>query len=455
MRRSSPVRFVQVLAAAVLTVGVGGLALSSGAGAQVKDATTTSPDASNQNTYDLSAQSNALDVLASDPSFPEGSVLTIEGGPYGASASLNSLGISLADAGAPYSPFASSLPGTISGLGSGFLPPLPPLPGYVAATYPGHPTSSQTQGGYQISSTASASDAKGTVTIGVQPAGSPNATMYASAETAANSDGSVSVQASAGLDALSFGQLFDLANVSSSVSLTQQSNGQPTVKAQTNLGTVTLLGQATGLHGSGLSVLGLNVPIDLNGQIISTLNTLLGSSGIKIAYLPETITYTDGTKSTGSTIDTSKTLQSIDSGALKVTAIENLQAGGILTANYILGRVYVSTTDSPGFALPTGDTGASLDTGGDLSIPTTAGSLGTLGSVAPLVPSVSPTTTASTPAPSSTPIPAVQPTYALAKGPSVASLYLMLILVALALLLGSQAVRVFSVRLALSGSGSP
>jgi len=46
---------------------------------------------------------------------------------------------------------------------------------------------------------------------------------------------------------------------------------------------------------------------------------------------------------------------------------------------------------------------------------------------------------------------AVQPTYAIERGPSAESLYLMLILVALAMLLGSQAVRVFAVRLAMSG----
>ena len=48
----------------------------------------------------------------------------------------NSLGESISDAGAPYSPSIASLPGTINGLGAGNFPPLPPLPGYVSASYP-------------------------------------------------------------------------------------------------------------------------------------------------------------------------------------------------------------------------------------------------------------------------------------------------------------------------------
>jgi hypothetical protein len=326
----------------------------------------------------------------------------------------------------------------------------------VSASYPGTPSDVQTQGGYQITSTSSPTDAKGAVALGVQPAGSNDATMFASAETTANSDGSVSVNASAGLDALSFGQLFDLANVSSSVSLTQQANGQPTVTSQTNLGTVTLLGKASGLGGTGLSVLGTNVPINLSSEIIGTLNALLASSGIKLTYLPETITYTDGTTSTGSSVDTAKTLESIDSGALRITVIRSLASEGIATVTFTVGRVYVTTSDTPGIA-PTTSEGGGVISGAVSSGPTSSAAFGgsDAGSVA--VPSVSPSVggTGSAPPSSSTPQSiGFQPTYALERGPSAVSLYLMLIVVALALLIGSQAVRVFSVRLALSAQPS-
>ena len=49
--------------------GIGGLVVTSGAGAQERDAgTTTTTTASNPNTYNLSALANALDVLVTDPS---------------------------------------------------------------------------------------------------------------------------------------------------------------------------------------------------------------------------------------------------------------------------------------------------------------------------------------------------------------------------------------------------
>jgi hypothetical protein len=337
----------------------------------------------------------------------------------------------------------------------------------VSASYPSTPKDDQSQGGYQITADTSPAEAAGAVNIGVQPTGSDNATVFASADSKASGDGSVSVSGSAGLDALSFGQLFDLANVSSSLSMTQQANGQPTVTSKTNLGTVTLLGQPTGISPSGVGVLGVNVPIDLNGEVISVLNSLLAPSGIVLTYLPETFTYTDGTSSTGSSPDTSKTLQSIDSGALGITVTENVPSQGPVVVQFTIGRVYLSTNDVPGFSPTLGNTGNSGNTGASGVLGNTGAGLGANAiasapsSIAPLgntgagivVPSTGTTTgnTPTAPTPSSTHVLAAQPVYTLEKGPSAQSLYLVLLLVALAVLVGSQALRFFSVRLALSG----
>jgi len=477
-RRGRALTTVQLVAAAALTLGLVGFALSAGAGAAPSttstSASTTSTSTSttstsattsatstpttqvtNPNTYNISAQANALDVLLAIPNLPLG--LTVEAGPYGSSASLNSLGQSLSDAGAPYAPTIATLPGTVNGLGTGVLPPLPPLPGYVSASYPSTPNDTQTQGGYQITSTASPNDAKGAVAIGVQPAGSPNATMSSSTEASANGDGSVSVSGSAGIDALSFGQLFDIANVSSSLSMTQQANGQPKVAAQTKLGTITLLGQASGLVGNGVSVLGVGIPVDISNEVIGTLNKLLLKYGVQLTYLPETFLYSDGTSSTGATPESSKTLQAVDSGALKVTVLQNVPGQGMYGATFTLGRVYLSTSDTPGIAPAvgnTGNTGNIGNTGAGTSVvstgPSSPAPLGNTGAGIVSVPSGAAGGGASPPA-APTQALAVQPTYALERGPSAESLYLLLILVALAVLAGSQAVRFFSVRLALSG----
>jgi hypothetical protein len=446
-----PLRLVQFLAAVALAIGIAGVALTSAAGAQVGDSTSTSTTAAtNPNTYNLSAEANALDVLLHDPNLPLASVLTIEAGPYGASAALNSLGESTSGAGAPYSPTIYSLPGTINGLGSGSFPPLPPFPGYAAASYPAKPSNNQSQGGYQLTTSASQNDAKGAVNLGVQPAGSNNSTMFASAETTANSDGSVGLNASAGLDALSFGQLFDIGNVSSSLSMTQQSNGQPTVKSKTNLGTVTLLGQASGLLGNGLGVLGVGTPINLSTQVIGTLNTVLSKAGIQLTYLPETFTYTDGTSSTGSSPTSGKTLQAIDSGALKITVAQNIPSQGLTSVTYTVGRVYLSTSDNPGIAPVTGNSGTDTGTGASTN-PSSLAPVDNSGTGSLAIPSTGTggTAGAQTSSPTTGSV-AGQPTFAEERGPSAWSFYLVLVLAALSALLGSQAVRYFSVRLALS-----
>ncbi len=451
---------------AAFGVGIGGMVVGSGAGAQERDtssSTTTTTTAGNPNTYTLSAEANALDVLVTDPSAPLSGDLAYEAGPWGASATIDSLGESMSDAGAPYSPSVASLPGTVNGIGDGDVPPLPPIPGYVSASYPSTPTNNQTQGGYQITSSASTNSAKGTVSLGVQPSGSANSTFFASAETTANGDGSVSADASAGMDALDFGQLFDLGNVSSTMSMTQQSNQEPTVTSQTNLGTITLLGQASGLNAVGVSALGEGTPIDINSAVLGAVNSLLSGAGITFTYVPETFTYTDGSSSTGSSPETGKTLQSIDSGALRVTETQNLPSQGLTTVSLTLGRVYVSTTDTPGIGPITGNSGTIGNTGntGNGVTTTTAspsfsfGSVGNTGAVsggASALPSSS-TPGSSPPSSATTPSRTLQtsPAFAVEEGPPAQSVYLVLVLGALAMLLGAQAVRYLAVRLALSG----
>jgi hypothetical protein len=438
----------------VLVVGLGGLAATSRAGAQSGD--TGSSGAGNTNTFNLSAQANALDVLLTDPSLPLSGDLDYELGPWGASASVDSLGESISDAGAPYSPSIDLLPGTVNGIGAGDLPPLPPLPGYVSASYPSTPTNSQSQAGYQIASMAALNNAKGTVNLGVQSSGSPSSTFFASAQTTANPDGSVSLTASAGMDILDFGQLLDVGNVSSSLSMTQQANQQPKVTSQATLGTVTLLGQASGLVGKGVSALGIGVPIDINAQLIGTLNTLLAKTGIKLTYLPVTYNYTDGTSSVGSSPNSAKTLEAVDSGALQVTFSQNVPSQGQTTISLTLGRVYLSTTNTPGVEPTTGNSGVVSGNTGNSGSPASAGSTvvgntGTLtGNSAPG--SVSQPTSTS-PAGGSTGALASGPAFLIERGPPIDSIYLVLILGALILLLASQAIRYLAVRLSLSGQG--
>jgi len=450
---SGRVRLVQLVALAGLVAGLGGMAATSGAGADT--GTTGSSGPGNTNTYNLSAQANALDVLLTDPSLPLSGDLNYEVGPWGSSASLNSLGESISDAGAPYSPSIASLPGTINGLASGNFPPLPPLPGYVSASYPSHKASIQSQAGYDIAATAGANTSKGAVGLGVQPSGSPNTTFFSTAETTANPDGSVTLNASAGMDLLDFGALLDLGNVSSSLSMTQQANQQPKVTSQTTLGTITLLGTSTGLLGKGASALGIGVPIDINQQLIGTLNTVLAKTGIKLTYLPVTYIYTDGTSSTGSSPDSAKTLQAVDSGALQVTFSQNFPSQGQVTLSATLGRVYLSTTNTPGIGPTTGNSGVVAGNTGAGATPSSSSAV--VGNTATVtgnsgVSSTSPSAP-SNPSGGNSQALASGPVYLIEHGPPIESVYLVLVLAALGLLLASQAARYLAVRLALSGRG--
>ena len=198
-----------------------------------------------------------------------------------------------------------------------------------------------------------------------------------------------------------------------------------------------------------MGVLGVNVPIDLSTQVIGVLNSVLSNEGVTLTYLPETFEYTDGTSSTGASPDTSKTLQGIDSGALEISVTQNLPGEGAFPSTYTLGRVDVTTTDNPGIGSAAGTSGTAGSTG------TTGSSPAVLSTGPPAPVSTSgaglPATTGSTPATSTPHGLAFSPTYAIEMGPSAESLYLLLLLVALAVLLGSQAVRFFGVKLSLTG----
>jgi hypothetical protein len=276
--------------------------------------------------------------------------------------------------------------------------------------------------------------------------------MFASALSTANSDGSVEAVGIAGIDALDIGQLVDVGNVTSSLEMTQQAGAAPVVTSKTDLGTITLLGKVTGLLGTDASVLGVNTPIPLTTTLISTLNGLFSKSGLTFTYLPETFTYTDGTSSTGSTPQNSKTIEAIDSGALKITYSKDIPSQGLVVVTVTLGRVYVSTTDTPGFSSGVGTVSSGGGSGlGQVTVPSFTSPISTPNSVT--LPSSS-----TAPAPTTTPTTAVgrhalaaEPAYAVEQGPPTQSLYLVLVLGALAMFLGAQAIRFLAVRLAMSG----
>jgi hypothetical protein len=406
----------------------------------------------------MSAEADALDVVVATPFLPV--VSQVSASPWGASASLNSVGQSMADAGAPYSPFVYSLPGTVGGLGAGLVPPIPQPPGYVSAAYPTRTSASQTQAGYQLSAVTTESDAKGEVNLGAEQPGAGHANLFALAETTANADGSVTANARAGVDLLNLGGLADIGNLSSTEQIIQQANQAPQIKGSTSLGTITLLSLPTGLSGSTGQLLGVGLPIPISGAILGALNQVLAPGGVSLTYLPQTFTYTDGTQSTGARSDSSKMVQSVDSGALQVTVTQKL-SGEPVTTTVTLGRVYLSATDTPGLSPGVSQTGPDTNAGAG-SAPATGTSAGNLPAAPPgtapglaspaLAPASAPSLASTPPTSGSGTSQAAAPTVGRVTrtGPSGESLYLLLVLAGAAALGGSQLIRLVSVRLALS-----
>lgn len=287
------------------------------------------------NDYQLSAESQSLQITVIDPGAPL--IQKYDASPYGASAALTSLGTSQADAGAPYSPGVAAIPGTVSGLGgaTGQFPPVPPFPGYVYSSYPVRETDRQAQGAYTISASSEENRSEGFVTMGSSAPGDAS-TLFSTATAQANDDGTVTVSARSGVDRITVAGVLDIANVSSLASITKSAS-QPAKYATTiNLGAVTL-------NGTKLDLAGQAQQQQLSPAVVSGLNTVLAPAGITLTYLPARYVFADG--STGAEPDAGKVIQAVESGALRVDVARNVEGQGEIVTRLTLGRVLVAATN--------------------------------------------------------------------------------------------------------------
>jgi hypothetical protein len=425
--------------AACLAVGAAAVAGTSTAAA---DSTVdrASGATSDDHLFAMGAQAVALQSTTTDPSVPLG--LPFSGGSYGASADLDSNGESSADAGAPYSPLVSSLPHTGNGVAQSTfgasLPVVPSFPGYVAAKDPVVPISKQTAGGYELTATATPDQARGNVSIGGQAAVSPENNAFAFANSLLGKDGGVLAEGASGVHALTLGGVLDLANVSSYASLSQAAAGVPVATTTTSLGTISFAGLSSGLTGDGFTTLG-SAPTPVSTQNLAALNGALKPTGIVLTYLPALYTFTDGSTSTGPTIDPKKVVAGVTSGALRIF-LSNTSARGLTTQTITLGRVSVAATSrvldgrgpvdlrAPGAIVPAA---AALDRGLDAAAsPVEVGGNESRAAAPAPTMLISPVSTRS----------------ALRTGPSVTSNYLMLVLAAGGALLCGQLARLIAVR---------
>jgi len=345
MTASRTVRATSLAAAAVLATSVGALAFAGTANAAAPDV------------FNLSAEAVALDSTTNDPGIPLGIPFVV--GSYGAASRLTSNGESVADAGAPYSPLIYSLPSTGNGVvssssgGVGF-PTVPTVPGYVIAKDPVAPSATQHAGGYDLTATAEPKAATGQVGVGAGTAKENN--LFAYATTTAGEDGVLST-AAAGAHALNLDGIVDILNVSTHASLVDDGFGSLTPNVTTDLGTISFAGLTTGLTGNGVSALGTE-PTPISTENLDALNDALASSGISLAYLPTSFTYTDGSTSSGAAPDAKKEVAGLTSGALRIV-MTNTSDRGATTETLTVGRVHLTAVSSQSGAAGTSTAGTS------------------------------------------------------------------------------------------------
>jgi hypothetical protein len=399
--------------------------------------------------YTLAADAEPLLVSVNDSHAPlvSGGEDLVGFSPLSAQSELDNLQQSEGFAGSPdFGAFVDSLPGTLAGLLAGNGPPLPVIPGKVSSTA-NSPKSSETLGPYQISASTTATESQALALSGAS-ASTGVSGIEASADTVVNPDCSVTSTAISHISLVNLGALANLGDVSTTTTVTEQPGGQPTMRTSISLGTFTLPVLGTiGVTDQGFTVAGLTVP-SVAETVIKTLAAALGSS-VNLQYLP-------ATKVTQTLHNGNPSGLGVESAGLKLTYTANVATQGLVPVTLTLGRTFVSVSNtSPSTPADNGSGVAPSGTApslGSSDLGTGSSDLGTgssdLGTGSSLGSIGSPATPGSSGIAGSPRTSPVERSVGVI-GPSGESLYLILILAALAALGGSQLLRLLAVRLKL------
>lgn len=280
--------------------------------------------------YDIKVEASGIDQHIHDPNLvlqPD-----VEVGPYAVSAALDNLGASNASAGAPeLGDYVGPLVGHFNGLGAGQIPPFPPVPGEVRSSYPGQPSGSQENHGYSIQATSSQNEAKALVNLGPMGPGASNATLFSLADVLVDNNGVLNAVGTSGVDLLNLGNVLDIANVSSRISMTDPGSGAATFVTTTDVGTITVSGQKFGLNEKGLTAGATSS--GSSADQVNHATEALKAAGITIRYIPSSVAYAPDTH----------TVQSVQSGAVEVAYQHDVPSQGLTTTTYTIGYVALTT----------------------------------------------------------------------------------------------------------------
>jgi hypothetical protein len=305
-------------------VAAGGIALIALGGAGIMTARGATPSVGS---FTVSARADAVAIDIVDPAaplFPNGEIT--DATPGTAQARLDSLGESDAFASSPYpGDSIAGLPSLINGLGgSGALPPLPAYPFIVNSSYPSTPTADQTQGPYSLTASSSTNASAAAARTGVVTSSSPSVANIDAAATASldPTTGKMTASADDITDALSFGSLLTVGDISSHAKLVDVPGMPASLQSSFSVGSTTIAGITVGFTDKGLQL----GPDTFSPVLPAVLNALLAKAGITVTYLPAVRTPT-----------------SLESGGLAITVAMNVPSQGIVSATTTLGRVSVET----------------------------------------------------------------------------------------------------------------
>ena len=285
--------------------------------------------------YQMHVASSGLAVNIHDPNLVLQPDVAL--GPYAAAAALDSLGASTAVAGAPFlGDYVGPLVGHFNGLGSGRIPPFPPIPGAVQSSYPGQPSAVQRNGGYSIQAASTERESKAAVNLGMTTPGAQKATLFSVAHALADGNGALEAAGSAGVDLLNFGGVLDIGKVSSSVTMSQSGSEVPKFVTTTDVGTISVSGQKFGLDQDGLTAAGTSTGVSVD-QLAEAAQALK-QAGLSIRYIPSAVTYMPGTR----------TVRSMESGAVEISYQQEVPSQGLVTSTYTLGHVKLAAETPSG-----------------------------------------------------------------------------------------------------------
>jgi hypothetical protein len=293
-------------------------------------------DARSAGIFDMDLMSSGLAVHIHDPNLVLQPDVVLGG--YTALATLDNLGGD-ATAGAPsLGDYVGPLVGHYNGLADGQAPPSPPVAGEVHSSYPGEPSAAQRNGPYAIEATSSEHESKALANLGFVTPGSQNAALFSVAHLVSDGKGALKAVGTAGADLLNVGGVLDVGNVSSTVLMNQSGSGAAQYVTTTDVGTIVVSGQKFGLNQDGLTLAGAGAgvsPADLNSAVET-----LKQAGVTIRYIPADVAYVPGTK----------TVQSIESGAVEVGYQQDVPSQGLVTTTFTLGYVKLAATTPSGAA---------------------------------------------------------------------------------------------------------